>query len=391
MRSAETLLDIGPPVAYLPGLVKYLGSVNATLFFCQILYWKGKETSDLGVYKSADEVRSETGLTYREQATARKQLVECGVLFETHKRLEHRIYFRLNLIRLQELMDADEEAVKARASDAFPEVRNPQFGKNGDVNSPAAFSAVPEVRNAQFGSEQKRSSSSTENTSETTSESNCTGPSRSSMPDFPASKPTAKSENRTEAKAPAAKNSKVHVFDAMASLLNDGVPEQAARDWLMVRKTKKCANTETAFGAIAREGAKTGLTMAQTITVCAEKGWATFEAEWYSNPQSSAARGGSGGGGAWWLSKESALAKAKEVGVGEANPGESDATWNARIQAAIDNGGKPPAPHQQPVTPLDPLAQVSDEGGASERAREALAQSKALLRKRAAGGGIVTH
>jgi hypothetical protein len=47
---------------------------------------------------------------------------------------------------------------------------------------------------------------------------------------------------------------------------------------------------------------------------------------------------------AWWLSDEAKLAKAMEVGVGPAHSGESSANWEARIRAAIDNGGKPPAP-----------------------------------------------
>ena len=49
-------------------------------------------------------------------------------------------------------------------------------------------------------------------------------------------------------------------------------------------------------------------------------------------------------GAAWWLSDASRLAKAMEVGVGNAHYGESTASWEARIRAAIDNGGKPPAP-----------------------------------------------
>ncbi|TQK10224.1 hypothetical protein [Herbaspirillum sp. SJZ107] len=59
------------------------------------------------------------------------------------------------------------------------------------------------------------------------------------------------------------------------------------------------------------------------------------------------------GGGAWWLTDATRLAKANEVGVGAAHYGESTASWEARIRAAIDNGGKPPAPPRlaQIVTP----------------------------------------
>jgi len=98
MRPSDALLDFGNPVAYYPGLVKYLGSVNAVLFFCQILHHKGKELfPDLGVYKTAQEIEDETGLSSDEQRTARRKLRDLGVLIETERRIEHRIYYRLDL------------------------------------------------------------------------------------------------------------------------------------------------------------------------------------------------------------------------------------------------------------------------------------------------------
>lgn len=62
-------------------------------------------------------------------------------------------------------------------------------------------------------------------------------------------------------------------------------------------------------------------------------------------------------GGAWWLSDATRLAKANEVGVGAAHYGESTQSWEARIRAAIDNGGKPPAP-QVFVRPTPPAAEL---------------------------------
>ncbi|WP_205815939.1 hypothetical protein [Burkholderia sp. Ac-20345] len=106
MAATDYLLDLGHSVAYYPGLVKHLGSVNAVLFFSQIFYWQDKAASDLGVYKTVEEIEAETGMTYREQVTARKQLVERGVLIETNKRLEHRVYYRIDLDRLNEMMES---------------------------------------------------------------------------------------------------------------------------------------------------------------------------------------------------------------------------------------------------------------------------------------------
>lgn len=106
MAATDYLLDLGHPVAYYPGLVKHLGSVNAVLFFSQIFYWQDKAASELGVYKTVEEIEGETGMTYREQVTARKQLVERGVLVETNKRLEHRVYYRIDLDRLNEMLES---------------------------------------------------------------------------------------------------------------------------------------------------------------------------------------------------------------------------------------------------------------------------------------------
>ncbi len=55
------------------------------------------------------------------------------------------------------------------------------------------------------------------------------------------------------------------------------------------------------------------------------------------------------GGGSWWATPEAMLAKAIEVGVGEAIRGESKDAWKARIQEAIDNGGKPPVQKPKPA------------------------------------------
>lgn len=92
-------------VAYSPTLAKPLGGVKACLLFCQLLYWKGSENfPELGVYKTVDEIEHETGLTYKEQMSARRILREKGVLVETEKRFEHRIYYKIDEDKTDELL-----------------------------------------------------------------------------------------------------------------------------------------------------------------------------------------------------------------------------------------------------------------------------------------------
>lgn len=91
-----TIRGLGRSVAYFPKLGVFLDSVTAGVFLCQMIYWHDKASSELGVYKTSDEIQEETGLTYREQATARKKLCALGLIEETNRRLEHKIYFKFN-------------------------------------------------------------------------------------------------------------------------------------------------------------------------------------------------------------------------------------------------------------------------------------------------------
>ncbi|EMN8531471.1 hypothetical protein RJO27_000810 [Enterobacter hormaechei] len=117
MNPSDIIRGFGRPVAYYPALAEHLGGVSATVLFCQMTYWMDKLTSDLGVHKTSDEIQAETGLSYEEQLTARKKLKRLGVLIETHKRLEHRIYFKVNFERVDQVL--------TQAIDNSPNGQNP--------------------------------------------------------------------------------------------------------------------------------------------------------------------------------------------------------------------------------------------------------------------------
>ncbi|MBN6075771.1 DNA replication protein [Aggregatibacter actinomycetemcomitans] len=104
MKPSELLRNTGRSIAYRPNLARLFGGVVAEIFFEQIFYWQDKADPVLGVYKTQEELEFETGLSRKEQETARKLLREKGVLIETHKRLEHRLYYKINLDVLDELL-----------------------------------------------------------------------------------------------------------------------------------------------------------------------------------------------------------------------------------------------------------------------------------------------
>lgn len=106
MKLSETLIDIGRPVAYYPGLKVITNSTTATILLCQLLYWTGKgENKDGSIYKTAEELEIETGLTYEEQLTARRKLAQLGIIEEHYARMEHRLYFKVHTEILNTLWD----------------------------------------------------------------------------------------------------------------------------------------------------------------------------------------------------------------------------------------------------------------------------------------------
>lgn len=103
MKLTEFLQDVGRPIAYFPKLKRLTGSTTATILLCQFIYWIGKEADKDGwLYKTSEEIEEETGLTYNEQKTARKALVEAGLLEEYYARLEHQLRFRVCLDKINE-------------------------------------------------------------------------------------------------------------------------------------------------------------------------------------------------------------------------------------------------------------------------------------------------
>ena len=151
----SSLVNVGRAVAYYPKLSKFFGSVNASIFFAQLHYWQSRSSDELGVFKTAEEWTEETGLSYREQATARKLLIDLGVLVETHRRLQHRVYYRLNLEVVDAAFDAWTEAQFPNDENAIGEVRNPQFGNCEKRNPGDAENAVGGAIKAQSVNKEK--------------------------------------------------------------------------------------------------------------------------------------------------------------------------------------------------------------------------------------------
>ena len=128
MRFADVLSDVGRPVAYYPKLRQITGSVTATLFLCQLAYWHGKgKRTDGWIWKTKAEMQKETGLSRREQDTARKALKKRGFIEESKRGIPARLHYRLKLDAIEQAWKevlAQKEQTRM-AESAEQERRNP--------------------------------------------------------------------------------------------------------------------------------------------------------------------------------------------------------------------------------------------------------------------------
>ncbi len=137
MRLGDVLSDLGHPVAYYPSLARVVG-VKECVFVCQFLYWFDK-TADGWVYKTQEEIAAETGMSRTEQETVRRNLKRTKILQERNNRILHRMFYRVDKDRLEEVW-------MARGGDAgnlhsgtretgIAEGGKPTFGNAGNPHS----------------------------------------------------------------------------------------------------------------------------------------------------------------------------------------------------------------------------------------------------------------
>ena len=104
MRMMLTLLD-KPIVFHRPFLL--VMNTNAALFLSQCLYWQKhtKESFNGWFSRTIDQFTVETGLSRKEQATAKKTLAEQGIIKTERRGLPAKLWIRIELGVLYSLID----------------------------------------------------------------------------------------------------------------------------------------------------------------------------------------------------------------------------------------------------------------------------------------------
>ena len=137
---ADAVRDLGRPVTYYPSLARIVG-VRECVFLMQMVYWStDSKSEDSGwIYKSSKDWELELGLTERQQRLVRDNMKRMGLIDENYVRLRHRMYFRLNWARYNDVLA--EAAVLAK--------REAEGGSdrkvNGEPHTPEAVTEKSEA------------------------------------------------------------------------------------------------------------------------------------------------------------------------------------------------------------------------------------------------------
>lgn len=107
----------------------------------------------------------------------------------------------------------------------------------------------------------------------------------------PSENPAAESAKPAKRKPSAARRE----LDALNLLADRGVDGALAQDYLAVRKDKRAATlTKTALAGLEREANRAGLSLTQAITLCCERGWVGFRADWLQDKHTRERAAGNG-------------------------------------------------------------------------------------------------
>ncbi|HEM7148516.1 TPA: DNA-binding protein [Acinetobacter baumannii] len=214
------------PIAFNKHYV-FLGcGINGALMLSQLVYWTSRTKDSEGwIFKTHHEWTQETGLTRREQDTARATLKSLKFISEKKMGVPCRVYYRVERENLYQALIEYSESI--------------------DINS---------MHNSAILNAQIRPSN-TENTyreyTENTTDIIC-----------------AESAPKTQK------------FKAKDFLLKNGVSEQTATEYLDLRNRKKKPVTQRALQLVFKQAQEAKLSNERVFQIIVVRGWESFKAAW---------------------------------------------------------------------------------------------------------------
>ena len=232
------------PIAFNKHYV-FLGcGINGALMLSQLVYWTSRTKDHDGwVYKDHHEWTQETGLTRKEQHTARKTLKSLGFISEKKHGVPPRIFFRVERENLYKALIEYSESIAVS-----------QLCHTEQLNVPKGTIECAEQHNQMCHTEQlnvPKGARNTENTTENTTDINLG--------------------------ADAKKSQK---FSAKKSLIENGVSEQTAQEFIDLKNKKRKTITERSLKMIFKQAEEARLTNERVFQIIVLRGWESFNATW---------------------------------------------------------------------------------------------------------------
>ncbi|EMI3298544.1 DNA-binding protein [Acinetobacter baumannii] len=236
------------PIAFNKHYV-FLGcGINGALMLSQLVYWTSRTKDSEGwIFKTHHEWTQETGLTRREQDTARATLKSLKFISEKKMGVPRRVYYRVERENLYQALIEYSESIDINSMHNSA-ILNAQNSHTECTNAPDCMHESA-ILNAQIRP------SNTENTyreyTENTTDIICAD------------------------SAP-----KTQKFKAKDFLLKNGVSEQTATEYLDLRNKKKKPVTQRALQLVFKQAQEAKLSNERVFQIIVVRGWESFKAAW---------------------------------------------------------------------------------------------------------------
>lgn len=232
------------PIAFNKHYVFIGCGINGALMLSQLVYWTARtKNSDGWIYKTHHEWTQETGLTRREQETARHTLKKLGFLTEIKRGVPCKVYFKVERENLYKALIEYSESLNTS-----------QLHKSAKLVAQISQTECTETPNCMHESAKlvaQISPSITENTTENTTDINL------------------------GASAP-----KVQKFSAKKFLSENGVSEETAQEFIDLKNKKRKTITERALKIIFNQASEAQLSNERVFQIIVLRGWESFKATW---------------------------------------------------------------------------------------------------------------
>ena len=233
------------PIAFNKHYVFIGCGINGALMLSQLVYWTSRTKDNDGwIFKTHHEWTMETGLTRREQDTARKTLKELGFLSEKKVGVPRRVFFKVERENLYKALIEYSESL-ATPSMHNSAILNAQISHTECTDAPYCMHESAQL-NAQI------SPSNTENTTENTTDINL----GASAPEQPKK------------------------FSAKKFLIENEVSEKTAQEFIDLKNKKRKTITDRSLKIIFNQAIEAQLSNERVFQIIVLRGWESFKAAW---------------------------------------------------------------------------------------------------------------